>query len=353
MTTSLKKTLTSVTYLLLLASVIGCKDEKNDKSAKGNGKPNVLLAEGFVTSPQVFMNNISASGSLLPNEEIEIRPEISGRVTALSFKEGSKVRAGQTLVQLYNAEIAAQIKKLKSQKALQLKMQERQKQLVDIGGISKQEYETTQTQVEAINADIAFAEAQMRATRIVAPFDGTIGIRNISVGAVVSPTTVITTLQQTHLLKMDFTIPDQYFNSISTGKEVFFSIAGSNDTLKGKISAIDPGAVSNTRTVRVRATIPNTDNKLVAGSFAQVYIPLESNKNAILIPSQAVIPTSREKQVAVVKGGKVSMVTVLLGVRTSDKVEITNGLQAGDTVITTGLMQVKPGMEVKLTKIGS
>jgi membrane fusion protein, multidrug efflux system len=352
MTNHLKKTLTSLSLLIIIASAVGCKGDKDDKSAtvKG-GKPNILLAEGFVAIPQVFKNEISASGSLLPNEEIEIRSEISGRVTAILFKEGSKVRAGQTLIELYNAEIAAQIKKLKAQRDLQIKMQERQKQLVEIGGISKQEYETTQTQVEAINADIAFAEAQMRSTRILAPFDGTIGIRNISVGAVVSPTTVITTLQQISHLKMDFTVPDQYYNALSAGKDVFFSVTGIRDTLVGKIAAIDPGATSATRTVRVRATIPNADNKLVAGSFAQVFISIESNKDAILIPSQSVIPTSRDKQVAVVKDGKVNMVTVLLGSRTSDKVEVTNGLMPGDTIITTGLMQLKPGMDVKITKI--
>lgn len=348
----LKKTLTPSLFFLAAAGLVACGGGKDEKGGKGpGGKPNNLAAEGYVVSPEVFTNEITASGSLLPNEEIEIRPEISARVTAILFKEGSRVSKGQTLVELYNADIAAQIKKLKAQRDLQVKTQERQKQLLDIGGISRQDYETTQTQVQAIEADIAYAEAQLRATRIIAPFDGTIGIRNVSVGAVVTPTSLITTLQQTHHLKMDFTIPDVYFNSIKEGKEVFFIVTGINDTLKGSVSAVDPGAESQTRTVRVRATIPNTNNQLVAGSYAQVLIPIESAPDAILIPSQAVIPTSREKQVAVVKDGKVNMVTVKLGARTSDKVEILNGLQSGDTVVLTGLMQAKPGMDVKITKV--
>jgi membrane fusion protein (multidrug efflux system) len=336
---------------ILLLSITACKDKKDAQQGKGGGRPNNLKAEGYVVTPQAFQNNYTASGSLLPNEAIEIHPEISGRVTAISFTEGSFVKKGQTLVQINDAEIRAQIQKLRAQKQLQVKLLERQKDLVNIGGISKQDYETTQTNISSIDADIAFSEAQLRSTKIVAPFDGRIGIRSISLGAVISPTTLITILQQTQQLKMDFTVPDRYRDIVHNGKEVFFSISGSLDTLSGKISAIDPGADQTTRTIKVRAIVPNPNNKLSAGSFAHVVIPFESNNNAILIPSQAVIPTTRDKQVAVVKNGKASMVTVQLGERTAGKVEITQGLQSGDTVITTGLMQVKPGMDVKISKL--
>lgn len=339
---------------LLSVGTVGCKSKVDEKSqAKGGGKPNKLAAEAFIVKPQVFENEYIASGSLLPNEELNILPEVSGRVTNILFKEGSNVHKGQTLVQLYSEDIAAQIQKLRAQRQLQVKLQQRQKDLVDIGGISKQEYETTQTQIKSIDADIAFSQAQLRATRIIAPFDGRIGIRNISVGAIVSPTTIITTLQQVHQLKMDFTVPDHYSKYLQNGKEVHFTTNDGSDTLSGKISAVDPGADANTRTVRVRAIVPNANNKLVAGAFARVIIPFESEPNAILIPSQAVIPTTRDKQVAIVRGGKASLVTVQLGSRTTDKIEVTQGLQAGDTVIITGLMQVKPGMEVKVTKVSS
>lgn len=346
------KIFTTFLSLSALVALNSCKGNKDEAKSKG-GRPNNLSAEGYVATAGTFTNDYSVGGSLLPNEEIEIHPEITGRVTAIPFKEGSRVRKGQTLVELYSADIAAQVRKLKAQKELQVKIQERQKQLLDIGGISRQDYETTQTQIAAIEADIAYAEAQMRATKVVAPFDGTIGIRSISVGAVVSPATTITTLQQTHPLKMDFTVPDVYYKNLSSGKEVFFTITGSNDTMSGKISAIDPGATSATRTVKVRAIVPNPDDKLVAGSFAQVYIPMHSNDNAILIPSQSVIPTTRDKKVGVVKGGKADLVTVKLGTRTGDKVEVLQGINPGDTIITTGLMQIKPGMEVKITKLKS
>ncbi|RYD58158.1 MAG: efflux RND transporter periplasmic adaptor subunit [Sphingobacteriales bacterium] len=357
MTSSTNKIFIPLIFIgLLSAGTIGCKSKTTEKTqVKGGpgGRPNKLSAEAYVVVPQVFENEYVASGSLLPNEELNIQPEVSGRITNISFKEGTNVRKGQTLVQLYSADIAAQVQKLRAQRQLQVKTQQRQKQLLDIGGISRQEYETTQTQIKSIDADIAFAQAQLRATRIVAPFDGRIGVRNVSVGAIVSPTTVITSLQQVHQLKMDFTVPDQYRKYMQNGKQVYFTVTEGNDTLSGKISAVDAGADVNTRTIRVRAIVPNSNGNLTAGSFARVIIPFESDRNAILIPSQAVIPTSKDKQVVIVRGGKATMVTVTLGTRTSDKIEVTQGLQAGDTVIITGLMQVKPGMEVKVTKVSS
>jgi membrane fusion protein (multidrug efflux system) len=225
--------------------------------------------------------------------------------------------------------------------------------LLDIGGISQQDYEATQTQIKSIDADIAYSEAQLTTTRIVAPFDGTIGLRNISVGAVVSPATLIATLQQTHQLKMDFSVPDKYRNMLRPGKEVFFSVNNVQENLSGKISAVDPGADVTTRTVRVRAVVPNVGNKLVPGAFAQVVIPFESDYSAILVPSNAIIPTTKDKKIAVVNNGKAELLTVELGTRTSDKVEVIKGLKAGDTIIVTGIMQVKPGMEVKITKLKS
>lgn len=330
----------------------GCSSSESN-APKGGGRPSGLSAEGFVVKEQPFSSTYEASGSLLPNEEVEIHPEISGRVTGIHFREGSNVSSGQLLVQLYDEEIKAQLKKLKAQRELQSKTIERQKALLEIGGISKQEFETTETQGHSLDADIAYAEAQLRATKILAPFSGTIGIRNISVGAVVSPQTVIASLQQTHQLKIDFTIPDRYRSAISAGKEVMFSVTGMTDTLAGKILAIDPGADPVTRTIKVRATVSNNNRKLVAGSFAHVIVPIETENNAILVPSQSVIPTTKDKLVAVVRNGKADLVKVILGTRTSDKVEVLNGLQHGDTILTTGIMQVKQGMDVKVTGIKS
>ncbi len=342
-----------VTGAWLTAWLSGCTGKDN---AAGNGRaggPPTLHASGYIVTPQTYYNNYTASGTIVPNEQIDIHPEISGRVTAIPFREGSRVRQGDLLLQLYDADIKAQIQKLKAQRELQVKIQERQQKLLDIGGISRQDYETTETQIASIDADIAYQEAMLRKTRILAPFNGMIGIRGVSPGAIVSPATLVATLQQMDPLKIDFNIPGQFRNYISTGKTVYFTIAGNPDTIAATINAIDPGADAATRTIKVRARVPNPDGKIVPGAFAHVWINFESDEHAILIPSQAVIPTTRDKQVAVIKNGKAKLTTIRTGARTENMIHVEQGLQPGDTIITTGIMQVKPGMEVKLRDIMS
>lgn len=261
------------------------------------------------------------------------------------------MRKGQTLLTLSDADIRASIQKLQAQRANLRTVQSRQQELVRIGGIARQDLEATQTSVAAIDADIAFQEAQLRRLRIVAPFDGIAGLRMVSIGAIVGPSTVVTQLQQVNPLKLDFSLPAQYRSALRTGIDVRFTVTGLQDTFTAAIKAVDPGAEADTRTLRARAVIPNPDRTLAPGQFARVFVPLESNADAILVPSQAVIPTTREKKVALVRGGRVEMRTVVLGTRTDERVEIIQGLQAGDTILTTGLMQAKPGAEVKVTKV--
>jgi membrane fusion protein, multidrug efflux system len=337
-----------------ICALAACGGKKEDASkGKGSGGPKVLKAEGFVVSPKVYNNTYTASGSLLANESIDIHPETNGRVTKIFFTEGSLVKKGQNLVQLYNEDIIAQIQKLRAQRGLQVNILNRQNDLLRIGGISKQDFETTQTQIQSIDADIAYQEAMLAKTKIVAPFDGKIGIRNVSPGAVITTTSVIAHLEQVHPLKMDFTVPDQYRSNFKNGMKVLFNVDGTLDTLSGEVSAVDPGADPSTRTIRIRAIVPNKEGKLVSGSFAHILIPFQSNNDAIMIPSQAVIPTTRDKQVAVLENGKAKMQTIILGDRTADQVLVLQGLQSGDTILTTGLMQVKPNMNVTVTKVRS
>jgi membrane fusion protein (multidrug efflux system) len=332
-------------------SAVACGGKQEEAPKGAAGRPKNITADAYVVKPQSFSNTYTASGSLLANEEVEIHPEMPGRVTSISFREGSVVRKGQLLIQLFDADLKANLQKLQEQKKLQQATESRYRELIRIGGISKQEYEASQTSVSGINADIAIAQAEISKMRVLAPFDGTIGLRNISVGAVVSPTTTIATLQQVGQLKIEFAIPDQYRNQLRLGQEVRFSVDGRQDTLSGKISAIEAGADLRSRTVRARALVPNSKGELVAGSFAHVVVTFETNNNAIMVPSQAIIPTTRDKKVALVRSGKAQMTTVLTGVRTAERVEVLQGLREGDTILVTGLMQVKPNMAVKVRKV--
>lgn len=346
------KFLTIAAYSFILLSAAACGHKKDEEEKKAAGRVTSLNAEGYVVHPQVFASHYDASGSLLPNEEIQLLAETSGRVTAISFKEGSHVNKGDVLIRLYNDDILAQVQKSKAQRELQLKIKERQAKLLSIGGISQQDYETTTAQIASIDADLAYSQAQLSKTIIKAPFNGRIGIRNVSLGAVITPATVIATLQQSRILKLDFTLPDQYRDEVVPGKKVTFTVSGSLDTFDAQISAIEPSADATTRTLKARALVQNDKEKLIAGSFTHVTVPFRNDKTALMIPSQAIIPTTRDKQVAVVIGGKAKMVTVVIGTRTSEQVEVLSGLKDGDTVLTTGIMQVKPGMAVKITRTG-
>ena len=345
--------LTVVNLLLIIPAavfIVSCSSKKDDagKGAAPAGRPKNIMADAYIVKPAAFSNSYSASGNLLPNEEVSLHPEVSGRITSINFREGSVVRKGQLLIQLYDGDLRANVQKLVAQRGLQQATANRQGELLKIGGIARQDYEATTTSIAATNADIAAANANLSRMRILAPFDGTIGLRGVSVGAVVSPTTVVASLQQLNPLKMDFAVPDQYRAQLRLGQDIRFSVDGLKDTITGKISAIEPGADMGTRTIKVRALVSNNNQLLTPGSFAHVVVPLEQNDAAIFVPSQSIIPTTRDKKVAVIRNGKAVMVTVQTGIRTADKTEITGGLNTGDTVMTTALMQVKPGMDVKV-----
>ncbi len=331
--------------------IAGCSSKKNSTPGKNNHAAPGLSAEATIvkTSPLNIM--YKASGTLLPNEEIQVYPEVNGRITKINFKEGSEVRKNDLLVQLFDGEVKAQIQKLKVQKELLITTRKRQEELLSINGISRQEYDNTATQIAAIDADIDYSEAQLRKLQIRAPFDGNVGLRNVSEGAIVSSATAITLLQQLHPLKLDFAIPEQYKAQIKTGEKISFTTDGVRDTITGVIVAIQPGANAATRTVDIRALVNNPDRKLTPGAFAHVFIAFHNNNDAITIPSQSIIPTSRDKKVAVLKNGKAQLITVTTGVRLVETVEIINGLNVGDTVLTTGIMQVKPDMDVSISKM--
>lgn len=342
-------TLLTLGIALILAS--GCHSKKDTSKGEQAKGPQDLKAEAVIAKAGQLIYQYQSTGNLLANEAINVYPEVSGRITDIRFKEGAVVHKGDLLVQLNDSDIRAQIQKLQVQRRLQVITKGRQDELLAISGISKQEYDNTVAQIAAIDADIAYNESLLRRLQVRATFDGVIGLRNVSVGAIVNSTTLITIIQQVHPLKLDFPVPEQYKGIVKNGDEVRFTVTGNSDTMTGKIAAIQPAADATTRTITMRALVQNPERKLIPGAFANVYLQLNRNNNAITIPSQSIIPTTRDKKVAVVRNGKAEMVTVVTGERMVEQVEILQGLQAGDTVLITGIMQVKPGMKVKVTKI--
>lgn len=309
-----------------------------------------ISLQGFVAKSKNLSNNVVASGTLMAAEQVEIHPEVAGRIVSLNINEGRPVAAGTLLVKLYDADLQAQFRKLQVQKENQEKIVERSKKLLSADNISQQDYDLTTTQLNSILSDMDLIKAQIEKTQVRAPFSGVIGLRNVSLGAYVTPSTIISKLQQINPLKIDFFIPEKYSNTISEGEMVTFSVDGFKEEFTGKIYAIEPDIDQSTRSLKIRAFVNNPSAKLHPGSFAKVNLDIE-NITAIIIPTQAIIPQTRGKKVVISKNGKAVFQDVVTGLRDENNIQVTSGLSAGDTVVTTGLLFVKPEQSLKFTKV--
>ncbi|WP_245999734.1 efflux RND transporter periplasmic adaptor subunit [Paraflavitalea soli] len=340
--------------LLLFAFAIACKEEKKNgggSAATGAPRNAPLQVEAFIVKTQSLSENLEVPGTLLPFEQTEIRPEISGRIVKLNIPEGSFVKQGTVLVKLFDEDLQAQLKKLQVQLQINAKTAERQKELLSIGGISQQEYDLSELAVNNLKADIDLVKVSISKTEIRAPFDGRIGLKAISDGAYISPTNLITTISQVAQLKMEFSVPEKYSDIMRKGRMVTFTIAGTPKTFNASILATESAIEANTRTLKVRTIVKGSDPLLVPGAFAKVGLKLDENDKALIIPTQAIIPQARNKRVALYSNGAVKYQVVTTGIRDSSYVQITDGLKLGDTVITTGLLAIRPESKIKLTKV--
>ncbi len=315
------------------------------------GPPKEMSVAGFVAQPKTLDNNILASGSLLAFEEVELHPEVSGRIVELNLNEGNPVSKGALLVKLYDADLQAQLKKLQLQKETAEKTEQRLKQLLSINGVGQQEYDNALIQLNNIKADIEQLQAQISKTEIRAPFSGVVGLRNVSNGAYITPATLVATLQQVDPLKMDFTVPEKYASSLSKGDVVKFSVDGFEENFTGKVFAIEPRVDEATRTIRIRASVQNTKAKFFPGAFTKIELGLKKLENALMVPTQCIIPEARNKKAIVIKDGKATFVKVETGVRNESYIQITSGVEAGDTLVASALMSVKPNAGVKVAKL--
>lgn len=316
--------------------------------ASQQGKPQVAQVTAYIVMHQKLDNRIFISGTLLSNEEVNLMPEVAGKITGIFFKEGERVKEGELLVKINDQDLQAQLKKLQLQEKLASEKEERQKKLLAINGISQEEYDATLTQLNSTAADIEVLKAQISKTQIIAPFDGTVGLKNISEGSYVTPGTQIAKIQQTDPMKLDFSIPEKYSSIVGKGDSIRFTLQGSEENFGGKIYAIEPKIEMSTRSVQLRGICSNKKGKLFPGAFAKIELLLKEIPNSILIPTEAIIPELKGQKVFLYKSGKAQPQKVETGIRTDTQIQITSGLLAGDTVITTGIMQLKPDALVNI-----
>jgi len=338
--------------LVIVLIGTGCKDEKKDAQSAGPARnTGPLSVEAYIVRAAPLSSAIEVPGSLLPFETTEIRPEISGRVVQLNVQEGINVSQNTLLVKLFDGDLQAQLRKLQVQLEIAEKTVERQKQLLEIGGISQQEYDLSVLQINNLKADIELVRVNISKTEIRAPFNGRLGLKNISMGAYITPTTLITSISQVNRLKLQFTVPEKYGSIVARGQDVQFLLDGSSKTYKATVMATESYIEENTRSLAVRAVVNVSDPYQVPGAFAKVRMILGKDEKALMIPTQTVIPQGRQKQVIVYKGGKAVFTDITTGVRDSASVQVLTGLNMNDTVITTGLLFLRPGADVKLSKV--
>lgn len=340
--------------LLAVCSLFACHSKKdNSAPSAAQRQSGPLVVEGFIVKPRPISDNIEVPGSLLPAEETQIRAEVAGRITQLNIEEGSAVRKGELLVKLFDQDLQAQLRKLEVQLQIAEKTEERQKELLKISGISQQDYDLAALQVENLKADIQTTKIAIAKTEIRAPYNGQIGLRSVSLGSYLSPNDIVATVRQVSELKLEFAVPEKYAKNISRGSQVIFAVDGGEKDHRAKVLATESGVDQTTRTLRVKALVSESHPELVPGIFAKVKLQLGKTDEALLIPTQAIIPQARNKQVVLFKGDSVSFTVVETGIRDSAFIQITKGLKEGDTVITTGLMAIRPNAKVKIGKVSN
>ena len=321
---------------------------KNDESKKFGDKDKPTTVTGIVVQTSTFDNNLSLSGSIEANEQVEIHSEVSGIVEGIYFTEGTYVNKGQVLFKVNDIELRAQLKQAQTKEGLAAENERRAKLLLQKEAISQEEFDVANADYASMKAQTQLIKAQIAKTSVKAPFSGKIGLRSISPGTYITPTVLVAKLVNTGKLKITFSIPEKYASQVKSGSVIDFSVSGSNKTYTAKIYAIEPEIEVATRTLKIRAIADNVDGKLFPGTFADVKLPLSIIKDAIVVPSEAIVPIQDGKKVYIANMGKAKEVMVDATTRTDASILILSGLKAGDTLITSGVMSLKNDAPIKV-----
>lgn len=339
-------------YILVSGLIMpGChsKQEKPTTTGPLAGMP--MVVEGIIVKPSLLNQIIYVSGTLKPFEETTLMPEVPGRIVSINLPEGQSVKVNTLLVKLFDGDLQAQLRKSETQLKIAESTRVRQAELLKISGISQSDYDQTELQVISIKNDIELMKVSIKKTEVLAPYDGEIGLRNISIGAQVTTSTALATIREVDKLKLDFSVPEKYSNIITKGGKLKFMVQGDDAKYDAIVMASEQSIDASTRNLKVRAVVKKNSASLIPGAFANVELSLGERPQALMVPTQAIIPTERDKKLIVVKGGKAVFVSVKTGVRESANIEVAEGIAAGDTVVTTGILFLKPGAVVKFSKI--
>ncbi len=313
-------------------------------------RDNRLGVRAVIAEAVPFSNKLFTTGSIIANEEVRLRPETSGRITKLTLDEGGSIRKGDILVKLNDSELRAQLLRANLQQELAEIREGRQRSLLANSAIAQEDYDVALNQLQTIKAEIELIEAQIEKTEIRAPFDGQIGLKNVSTGSYITPSDIVATLQDLRTIKIDFSIPERYAAFVSAGDRITFTRQGSDSVYTGTVMAIEPRIDATTRTLQLRATAPNPRRDIIPGAFVEIQFELRAIPDAILLPSEAVIPELGGHSVFVSEGGIAKRRPIITGIRTENRVQVVEGINPGDTVLTTGILQLRENVPVRITE---
>ncbi len=346
----------TLVYSLLLIGLVGLigyritknSDAKGPKDKEKDKQP--ITVSGTIVHLQTFDNNLALSGSIEANEQVEIRSEVSGIVKNIYFQEGSNVSKGQVLFKVNDIELKAQLAQAKTKESLASENERRAKLLLQKEAISQEEYDVARADYQSAKAQSQLIQAQIEKTSVRAPFSGKIGLRSISPGTYVTPTLLVAKLVNSGQLKITFSIPEKYTSQVKKNATITFKVTGANQSYSAKIYAIEPEVEIATRTLKVRALADNKDGKLLPGTFADVQLPLDIIKDAVVIPTEAIIPVQDGKKVFIANKGMAKEVMVETATRTDASILVLSGLKVGDTVLTSGVMSLKDEAPIVVKK---
>lgn len=337
-----------VILLLLIIPKIDFTNSNENTSNSSNAKnPNVLVDVKIIKA-EPLQKKIFTNGTLIGNEEVELRSETSGKVTKILFEEGKKVKKGSILLKINDSELQATLKKNLLREELARDKEFRARQMLEKQLTSQQEYDIVLNDLNTIKADVEYTNAQIAKTEIKAPFDGIVGLRSVSIGSYITPQIPVASLQSINLIKIDFAVPQKYFNEVKEGKEIEFRLPNIDKIFTGKIYAVEPKIDQATRTIQVRAIAQNINGLLSPGAYVEVDIVLANVKNALMIPSDALVPDIKGEKVYRYKNGKAVSQIVKTGIRDEADIQITSGIEPGDSVIISGIIQLRENIPVSL-----
>ncbi len=324
------------------------KDMGSGSQQKGR-QGNTLAVRAVVITPKIITDKLSVSGSLVPDEEVSLSFETSGKITDIFFKEGSMVEKGQLLAKINDAPLQAELRRKEAQLRLMQDRVYRAKALLEKEAVSKEAFQEAEANLSALRAEIDGVKAEIAQTELRAPFSGIIGLRQVSVGTFATTQTAVAMLTKRSPLKVEFSVPERYAGTLPDGAALEFSVEGDLTPRKAQVYASDSRVDAETRTFTVRALYDNSDGRLVPGRYVSVNLTTREFGNALAVPSEAIVSEMGLDKVYLYRNGKAEPIEISKGLRTDAMVQVLRGLNPGDTVITSGTMQLRAGQAVEIS----